>query len=231
MKKVINFDKEINFPTMIGEITSISLNPSLEFISDSDIEGNFTIKSTYKMTEASHLEEDFECNIPVSITLSENLDRETCKIEIEDFYYEIINDDTLRCEIDVLVEGIEKIDVIEVEEIKEETAEEEVVVEEETSLRECDADEKCEEETYTEETIEIEEDINENIETIFSAFRDTEETFATYSVYIMRKNDTLDKIFDLYNITKEELANYNDLEKIEIGTKIIIPTGKVKTSE
>jgi len=268
MKKILNFDKEINFPTMIGEITSIALDHSLKFTSSSDIEGSFFIKGTYKMTEASHLEEEFDYNIPVDITLTENLDFPTCKVEIEDFYYEIINDDTLKCSIDVLVEGLEEIILDEKEEILEvlETPVEtkKVEVEEiETLTRECDDDiipeeekeipireedlskgiqiekdilqsieyEKPREEMPEEELLPKDEKKTENIETIFSAFKDTEETFKSYSVYILRKNDTLEKIYSLYNVTQEELCNYNNLDDISIGMKIIIPNQKEMAME
>ena len=59
MKQIISFEKEIAFKTMIGEITSISLEHDLSFINDSEVEGNLIISGTYKMTEASTLEESF----------------------------------------------------------------------------------------------------------------------------------------------------------------------------
>ena len=55
MKKNVSFEKEIEFPSMIGEITSISLDHSLEFQSKSKIEGEFVVSGTYKMTAASTL--------------------------------------------------------------------------------------------------------------------------------------------------------------------------------
>ena len=40
MKKTISFEKKIEFPSMIGEITSISLDQNLKFIDNYNIEGN-----------------------------------------------------------------------------------------------------------------------------------------------------------------------------------------------
>ena len=37
------------------------------------------------------------------------------------------------------------------------------------------------------------------------------------------EGDTIDKIIEKYNITKEELEKYNDLGDIKIGDKLIIP--------
>ena len=62
-----------------------------------------------------------------------------------------------------------------------------------------------------------------NISSFFEVLNDTEETFATYSVYILRKEDTIETIMDKYNITKEQLSNYNDLDNLEIGSKVVIP--------
>ena len=49
------------------------------------------------------------------------------------------------------------------------------------------------------------------------------ETYSTYSVYIVRKEETLESILSKFKITKEELESYNDLKDIGIGSKLIIP--------
>ena len=53
---------------------------------------------------------------------------------------------------------------------------------------------------------------------------DSEESYKTYSVYIIREGETIDNILNKYKVTKEELEAYNDLKNIGIGSKIIIPT-------
>ena len=88
MKKKVSFNKKIDFPTMIGEICEIALEPDLKFIDESNIEGNLLLSGKYKMTEASRLEEDFNYQIPVEIALTEKIDLNTSNIEISDFYYE-----------------------------------------------------------------------------------------------------------------------------------------------
>ena len=72
--------------------------------------------------------------------------------------------------------------------------------------------------------LDVSEEKNTNISSLFEAFSSTEETFKTYSVYIVRQNDSIDAIMDKYKVTKEELSDYNDLNNLEIGTKLIIPT-------
>lgn len=70
----------------------------------------------------------------------------------------------------------------------------------------------------------------ENIPTLaadlFSNLDDTE-TYTTYYVYIVKEEDTIDKILVKYGITKEELEAYNDIADIKPGDKIIVP----KTSD
>ena len=70
---------------------------------------------------------------------------------------------------------------------------------------------------------------NDNKETkdvtsIFSAFRDTDETFSTYSIYIIREGDSLETVINKYKTTKDILSEYNDLSDVRIGTKIIVPS-------
>lgn len=214
MKKIITFNKNILFNSMIGEITSISLEHDLKFIDQNNIEGNFYITGTYKLTEASQIEESFNYKIPVDITLLENLDLKTTKIEIEDFKYNVKDEEELLYSIDVLIEGVE--------EIKDEE-------------RNCDGDlnnyeikedsnikdiEPIKEETKEQEKQEEQE---ENVKSLFSSFTDDDETYQTYSVYIIRNNETIESIMEKYKVNKEDLENYNDLSNIFIGQKIIIP--------
>ena len=246
MKKIISFEKKLDFNSMIGEVSAISLDHTLKFTSDNSIEGEFLISGKYKLTEASILEEDFNYNLPVDILLNEKLELETAKIDIDDFYYEIENDSTLVCHVDVKVEGVEKI-----EEAKEEIQanvsiinepEKEIpVINTDDSPRECDGE--PEEKEISDTKIDMKRDDNmedtqmevqeeqkqdnqseEAVGSLFSSFKESDETFSSYSVYIIRENETVQSLIEKYKTTKEELENYNDLSNITIGSKIIIPT-------
>lgn len=259
MKKIISFEKEIAFSSMIGEVTSIALDHTLKFTDSSSVKGNFVISGTYKMTEASTLEEKFSYEIPTEIDLSERLDLETCKISIDDFTYEVVNEDTLKCNIDVLVEGVEEV-VLEEDDVevlddderecdgdKKEDKEIEIPIKEgikdlntdveredddKTIEKEEVDDDKSVEEVVTinkiDEKVKEEKEANDNnssdIGSLFASLDSAEETFTTYSVYIFRREDTLDKVLDKYKITREELCEYNDLDNLEIGSKLIIPS-------
>ena len=212
MKKKVTFEKSIEFPTMIGEVTEISLDHRLKFIDESSVEGHLLLTGKYKMTEASRLEEDFNYEIPTEIALTEKLDLNTTNIEITDFYYEIENENTLVCHIELLVEGLELLD------------------EEPKLERECDGDKIEEkeieipiiEEEKKEEEI-IVEDTGETINSLFSNLDDENDKYGTFIVYMVRQNETINSIIEKYHTTIDELEKYNDLKEINIGTKLIIP--------
>ncbi len=82
--------------------------------------------------------------------------------------------------------------------------------------------------TNDKENMMKEETTNSNINinnevNIFKGF-DEEESYVTYRVYRVMEIDTIDKILEKYNITKEKLAQYNNIEDIKPGDKLIIPT-------
>lgn len=210
MKKKVTFEKSIEFPTMIGEVSEISLDHKLKFVDESSVEGHLLLTGKYKMTEASRLEEDFNYEIPCEIALTEKLDLNTTNVEISDFYYEIENENILVCHIELLVEGLELLD------------EEEVVLE-----RECDGDKVEEKEIeipiIEEEKEEIVEEPVETINSLFSNLDDENDKYGTFVVYIVRQNETINSIIEKYHTTIDELEKYNDLKEINIGTKLIIP--------
>jgi len=213
MKKNVAFEKKIEFPTMIGEISSISLEHTLKFVDESNIEGAFLLTGTYKMTEASRLEENFSYQIPTEIALTEKIDLNTSKLEITDFTYEIENEDVMVCHIELLIEGLE-------------------VLEEEKEDRECDGDPVLEKEIEIpavekkEEVVEeenISREKNDDEKSFFLNLPDEQDTYGTFVVYIVRQNESLHDIMDKYHTSVEEMEKYNDIHDITIGSKLIIP--------
>lgn len=214
MKKTVTFERKINFPTMIGEISAISLEEKLKFVDDKNINGDLILSGRYKMTEASRLEEDFSYNIPVEINLIEKIDPSTGKVEISDFNYRI-EDSSIICNIELLVSGLE------------------VIEEEKEDLdRECDGDSMEEKEVEIPKIIEEKTDLdvaeedtkdtNNVSDTIFK-WSDDQETYGTFLVYIVRQNESLQNILAKYPTSLEEVEKYNDISNIEIGSKLIIP--------
>lgn len=238
MKKVISFDKTLEFKTMVGEVTSISIDPQLDFSEDGSVSGELIIVGKYKLTSASRLEDDFSFRVPVEIVLTENLEEDTREVRLDDFRYDLL-DDALVCHIDLLIEGVEKIEedvreqevdvdssseLINRDEALENTTDnflDPAVVEEQVIV--SNNQEKSMQQMNVKQELEKNVEQQENVTSLFSSFKDSDETFATYSVYIVRENDTVESIMKQYQVNRENLEEYNDLSSIAVGSKIIIP--------
>ena len=80
-----------------------------------------------------------------------------------------------------------------------------------------------------EETEKLEEESNderldkesENI--ILDSVENKESEFATYHIHIVNNNDSIESICQMYNVDEATLKEYNTLENITVGNKIIIP--------
>ena len=65
-----------------------------------------------------------------------------------------------------------------------------------------------------------------NLTNDFNIFEnmDSSDTYVTYYVYVVKEEDTIEKVITKYQTTKEEIALYNNIEDIKPGTKLIIPS-------
>ena len=245
MRKNVNFEKRIDFPTMVGEISAISLEEDLKFINESSIEGNLILSGKYKLTEASRLEEDFNYKLPIEISLTEKLDISTSKVEISNFTYKMMDENIMLCNIELLIEGLELLDesrecdgdVSEIEiPIKEDidkvinnefindtdTLESDFLLKENNEVKYDKRDDIVVNKKEVAETVDINKDDKVENTSIFNIDEDSE-TYGTLLVYIVRENETINSIITKYNTTIEELEKYNDLKDLSIGTKLIIP--------
>ena len=232
MKQIIPFVKDISLAPKIYEVTSIALEHNLKMENSDSVVGSFTVSGKYRINNISINEEVFEENIPFDITLDSKYDASKVTIDIDDFYYEIINDEFLRVHIDVLVDNLvyEKKEVEKPKEIIKEEREEisTIINERKDDLMNDNVNlsDKKEDTLIREEDVkaskkdeERESDITNKIET---GLFDKEEKYITYKVHIVRDTETIDEITAKYNVSKEELEKYNDLNNIVLGTKIII---------
>lgn len=273
MRQIIPFKKELPFRTKVSEITSISLEREINVLEDGLVTGAFHITGDYKMNEGSINRENFSFDLPFDITLDPRYDIKTVNADIEDFYYDVINENTLKVNIDLFVEAEYlsepdiKDDVIETLEDTRDTTEEvndteikEKVDDTDTQDRSSleldifnikeEKDDVEQEDTASEDDIteisETEDDVTTDDKIIDTAVKqneiliedrdedanlgvdlfsnlDSAETYTTYYVYIVKEDDTIDKILTKYGITKEELEDYNDITEIKPGDKVIIP--------
>ncbi len=237
MKQIIPFKKDLLFKTKVSEITSISLEHNYK-INEDDIAGKFLITGDYKMTDGSIKREVFDFEIPFNITIDDSYKKDTVLVDIDNFYYKIVNNDTLEVNIDIYLDGEKEIEKdIKFEDLVEEINKEE---KERKNIEDKDIEfstpERKEEimdnkildsnELESVQNINQNININDNTQKEFNIFSnvDDSETYASYYIYIVKEEDTIDKILDSYKITKEELMPYNELENIKPGDKIIIPS-------
>ncbi len=255
MKQIIPFKKDLPFKTKVSDITSISLERKIEILDGGIVTGTFYITGDYKMNEGSINRERFSFDLPFDITLDPRYDVNSVKADIEDFYYDVINEDTLKVNIDLYIEAEYLPDTsldnnILTEEDKSDNEmndvqkEDEPVEEDRNIMMESKSDSKNDENIEIEKDKEVtsekiknddatmndsdieRNDVDDFANDLFSNLDNTE-TYTTYYVYIVKEEDTIDKIISLYGVTKEDIENYNDITSIKPGDKVIIP----KTSE
>lgn len=276
MKKLVPFTKEIEFKTMISKVTSISLEHTLRVEKDNLISGYFILEGTYKMTQASQIDEEFSYKIPVDIELDEKYDTSNITLDIDDFTYEVIDEEKMRLNITLCIDNIEEKEVVlPVEDVIEDfdtleledknssnreskndgvlddlfldtskkvplefDTKKEIVEESEqnnndnTTINNAESVETSDELIYENNTSNNNTNndtnkpqmVNNNVSSIFSSFKDNIETYKTYSVYIMKEEDTIDVVLQKYGVTREELEEYNDMSDIKTGSKIIVPS-------
>lgn len=199
MKKIIPFSKDIEFDTNVAEINSISLEHTLKLKEENLVSGEFIVSGTYKMTDTSLNTDNFEYKIPFDISIDKKYDTKDINIDINDFYYEVINNKILSINIEVSIDGLKE-------------KEEKEVVEEPEVLEETLENDNLERKESEESAKSIFEDLDEN------------ERYSVYKVHVVTENDTIENILQKYEITKEELEAYNDLKDMQIGDKLIIPS-------
>lgn len=219
MKKIVPFKKDIMVENLY-EVTSISLEHTLKNI-ENKIEGEFYVSGNYRITETSINTEEFNYNLPFQIEIDTKYDIKDLEIDIDDFYYEIIDNKILSINIDVLLNNLEE---IEREEIIMENIKELNCIDKE-EIKPTKQEREIEENSINIDDIDV---VNNNeISNIKSIFNNLDvDTYSTYKVYIVRENDTIETILEKYNIKKEEIEAYNDLSLLKIGDKIIIPNAK-----
>ena len=213
MNLIIPFTKDIKFTSSISEITSISLEHEYT-VNNDEILGNFILNGDYKTHELSVNKEHFEHVLPFRVDISSRIDRESVDLAIQDFTYEIKDNDTLKVNIEYCVNALE---------LKEENKQEENKQEE---LFERVEDDDTLEDML--DNLDEPSDENRNVteddkKTILESINEQDESFVTYHIHIMQENDTIDTICTKYNTTSNILNEYNDLSTVAIGDKLIIP--------
>lgn len=245
MRMIVPYEKEITFNTKIAQISSISLEYEANVLG-SDLSGDFIVSGEYKIHEVSVNKEPFKYRLPFNISLDDDLIRDSLKYDIYNFTYEVKDEDTLKVNIEFLLEGevVEKMPQpeVKVEETKPESEKEEKETPEERDInvanneldallnqidiKEKEADKKVEITNnidIKDNKVDTKVDNSKNEEMILNNALNASNTYVTYHIHVVGENDTIDSITNNYKISKEVLGEYNDLSNLNIGDKILIP--------
>lgn len=217
MNRKIEIEKKIDFSKSISEVTAISLEHDLKFLDSENIKGNLIVSGKYKTTLVAEKEEVFNYRIPVEISLTDSIDIKSSNISIIDFVYDVVDEKSLLCKIELVVDGTiidnnrdcdgDSIDKKEIEIPKIDDKKEEM------ELLDADIVEEKENDENRDDDGEVK---------LFN-IDDSSETFGTFIVYMVRQNETINTIISKYNTSLEEIEKYNDLKQLSVGSKLIIP--------
>lgn len=232
MKKIVPFKKDLPFKTNLSEITSISLEHSLHLSENNTINGLFYLNGEYKVTDSSTSCEKFSFEMPFDINIDDKYLTEKAIVDIDDFYYEIIDNKVLSVNIDVLIDNLEEKPLfVKVEPEKEITLDDLMSEEEEEEQRCYDEEEFPFKEIDTPIVATMKKEGNDKMDnektdmkSLFDNIDDKNETYSTYKVCVLRENETVEGIMQKYSVTKDILELYNNLSELKIGDKIIIPS-------
>ena len=212
MEKIVPFKRDISFETKIAEIRSISLEHTYE-IQNNLISGTFIISGNYKLTDTSTNVDPFKFEIPFDISIDSRYELNKATVDINDFFYELINNEVLSVSITLIIDNLEEKEEREMEENQEEKQGVEEI--KTVSYENAEKDDEAEEV----KTVSIS---PETVKSIFDNM-DENEGYVVYKVHIVTENDTIESIMEKYDVTKEALEAYNDLNDLKIGDKLIVP--------
>ncbi len=212
MEKIVPFKRDISFETKIAEIRSISLEHTYE-IQNNLISGTFIISGNYKLTDTSTNVDPFKFEIPFDISIDSRYELNKATVDINDFFYELINNEVLSVSITLIIDNLEEKEEREMEENQEEKQGVEEI--KPVSYENAEKDDETEEV----KTVSIS---PETVKSIFDNM-DENEGYVVYKVHIVTENDTIESIMEKYDVTKEALEAYNDLNDLKIGDKLIVP--------
>lgn len=241
MKMSIPYEKEIVFNTKIAEITSISLEYEANVL-DEDIEGDFIVSGDYKIHELSVNKEPFKYRIPFSVSLTDDIIRDSIKYDINNFTYEIIDDDTLRVNIDfgvdyeIVKEKLEKESPSQEEETSEDTTssrEDHASLELNNLLDDIEMNNKItnkpvtnntlDTSKITDNTIDTSKTANINKEVVLNNVSNALNTYVTYHIHVLSDGEDIDTIINKYKVSKDVIDEYNAGIEWVMGEKVIIP--------
>ncbi len=229
----IPFESTLDFKTNIYEITKMSLEHDYN-VNEGAVLGNFYVTGEYRSHEVSVNKEPFKFTLPFEVELRDDIDLDTLEFNIEDFSYTIEGENKLKVNIEYSLAAEErKGELIDTDEdVFEEVPDEELQreMDELDELVNKEVTEEPKEEETTEEIEEVEEPTEdeeritkEQEKTIMETITSSDDTFVTYHVHMVKESETMESIATMYSIPTSLLQEYNNVDTISLGDKILIP--------
>ena len=230
MKESYKIEKDLEFTSNISEIISISLEEKHE-VNDNTLKGNFIVSGEYKIHEISINKESFNYKIPFNHEIGNDIDLDSLNLEITNFTYDNDND-SLFVTIDYDVVG-ERKDIL-IFDDKEDlddflnSREVEVIIDDvkneiDETLEKEDVIDEINKEINIDDVPNIIEERIPNKEDIINNIPVEDNIYITYKIHIVKSNDTLESICLNHNISLDELKEYNKIDTLKLGDKLIIP--------
>ena len=217
MNEIVSFTKEIDFNNNIEKINSISLEHTISYDKDSSIKGDLIVSGTYRQNQVTLIDTPFSYKVPIDILIDSKYDLSNITIDIDNFTYDLIDNSKLKINVDILIDKLElkkeDDEIIDINDLFLEKEEKEKL-----EVPEIDDNKN---DNLVEHEIVYKEDADND--SLFSNLNSSCESYITYSIYIMKENDSIENIMDKYKVSRTQLEEYNDLNEIKQGTKIIIP--------
>ena len=237
----IPFESTLEFKTNISEITKMSLEHDYN-LSNRIVLGNFYVSGEYRAHEVSVNTDEFKYTLPFTVELRDDIVKDTLEFNIEDFSYDIVNNNSLKVNIEYSLKAEVKEDSETFERVNEDELNDELeFIDEFLNQEEIEEKEETEEKEVKEERVE-EEEKKEPIEeiteedapvedrldaaqekTIMETIKDSDDTFVTYHVHIVKESESIETIANIYSVPSSLIYEYNNVDSISTGDKILIP--------
>ena len=201
MNCIIPFESRVKFDYPVKEICSISLEHEITK-NDDELLGNFFISGTYKEHELSVNTNDYQFTIPFSLEYTNRINPDTLEFNINDFTYELDNNELI---INIKYE-------LKADDLKEDSP---------YDLIDRDYEEDVKEDIIIEPLPEDNKTNNEVSKEISNIKLDDD--YILYHVHYLKIGETIDSISSLYKIEKEDILNINNVDIIDGLNALLIP--------
>ena len=232
MKQIIPFIKEIEFEDGLGSVVSISLEHEA-LVDGCEVNGNFFVYGEYKKKLDSSEIFEFREKIPFNLLIPDNLIQDTVSVDIDDFTYEIYDNNKIKVCIDLSLCGEEikirdKDDVRDLSDIYE--IDNNINVDIDSDVNISNVTNNIQDYIKNDVSNYVDQDviINDNDVNVENEINDNSEVtevgeYVIYHIHTVNEGDTLESIINKYDTNIDILKEYNDVSKLDVGTKLVIP--------